>query len=578
MMMIALSLVMTTTLWSYRALFFSEEEDWGLVGEWDDRANFVDNDLVRKPLSWALFVEMWRATRVNVYEPLGWLFKAMVQGLAAKEEASGLLEVAARAHRLATLLMHCACACLLFLVTVGLLEQLTKKKHYFPALCGTLMWALHPMHAEVVGWPSAQPYALATCFSLAALLSHLHLLKYQKYYVLGPFFYALATLSKSVTIPLPATVFAIDLLSLRRVKEIFKHLAGYALVTLIMVPVTVRANGLGGDPSADVIRIEGFEMRCAKALITVFFCLGNAIWPINLRPHYVLVPIDTDELQVTLTAAILIVSFSLSRIVAENDFSYSAVLIHVAASFLPSCGLVQHGMIQKGGDRYGYIPLLAIAPVVAAFLIGLEEKTETRGGADPDKMRPDHRRRIHRVLIAMGVAAVVTCESQLTSRQVLLWRNDETLLRGAIEKDPSDWRVLDTLAEHLMAKGDPKQEAPLFIERALRSVELMDLSRSAKETVFRAKNLVLLGKADEGCLLFQEAKIAYPENPMALNNAAICELRAPEQREFQLANFELALARAERPEHERTVATNLQAFLTWRQAGYQGQFDGALLY
>ena len=31
------------------------------------------------------------------------------------------------------------------------------------------------------------------------------------------------------------------------------------------------------------------------------------------------------------------------------------------AAFLPTCGLVQHGMVQKGGDRYLYLPTLGLA-------------------------------------------------------------------------------------------------------------------------------------------------------------------------------------------------------------------------
>ena len=33
--------------------------------------------------------------------------------------------------------------------------------------------------------------------------------------------------------------------------------------------------------------------------------------------------------------------------------------------FLPTCGIVQHGMVQMGGDRYAYLPYLGLSGVVA---------------------------------------------------------------------------------------------------------------------------------------------------------------------------------------------------------------------
>ena len=88
---------------------------WGLAGEWDDRSNFLENELVRKPLSRELLGKMFTAERVNVFEPLGWLLKALVQRATADlEEASGLLTVNAWCHRMATLGLHAACGVALF--------------------------------------------------------------------------------------------------------------------------------------------------------------------------------------------------------------------------------------------------------------------------------------------------------------------------------------------------------------------------------------------------------------------------------------------------------------------------------
>ena len=57
---------------AYRPLL-DHDGGWGLAQEWDDRNNFLENDLVRRPLSRETLRGMWSARRINVFEPLGWL-------------------------------------------------------------------------------------------------------------------------------------------------------------------------------------------------------------------------------------------------------------------------------------------------------------------------------------------------------------------------------------------------------------------------------------------------------------------------------------------------------------------------
>ena len=68
---------------AYRPLL-DHDGGWGLAQEWDDRNNFLENDLVRRPLSRETLRGMWSARRINVFEPLGWLLKARAR--AAREE------------------------------------------------------------------------------------------------------------------------------------------------------------------------------------------------------------------------------------------------------------------------------------------------------------------------------------------------------------------------------------------------------------------------------------------------------------------------------------------------------------
>ena len=213
----------------------------------------------------------------------------------------------------------------------------------------------------------------------------------------GPALYLAATLCKSVVVPAPAAVAALDatLLSrragaprlLRRVAATTaRDLAGYAAVAAVVVPVTLRANALGHDPDADVIVLHTGAQRCAKALVTIWFCLGKAAYPAGLSPHYALRDLyfeaghDDGEARLALACFVAPTAGCAALALAGLDGGAAlAAWVYVVAAFLPTCGLVQHGMVQKGGDRYLYLPTLGLAVLGAVAVAVAGDRA--RGGS-----------------------------------------------------------------------------------------------------------------------------------------------------------------------------------------------------
>lgn len=563
----SVAVLSAVVLWAYWPLLGRPRAEWNeICGDWDDRANFLENDLVRRPLSLATARQMLRETRVNVYEPCGWLLKALVQGVFASNRTDGLLDIAARGHRLTSLALHWLCSLSLFVAICSILAatgQFEAAVGEAAALGAASVWAAHPIHAEVVGWLSAQPYPLATLFVLQMVHAHLRVLAAERrrlscWNIAGPMWYALAVLSKSVAVASPASIFALDLvLSSPSSVIIARHFYGYACVTAVAVPLTVVANRLGDDPSADVVRLDSLAQRLSKAIVTVWFCLGNVLKPARLRPHYAL---DSyfwtgDDWSEPIVALGISGATTLAAVGNWLDRrpQLFALWIHWCASFLPSCGLVQHGMIQKGGDRYAYIPTLGIAVSLAGVLAS------------------------RRFRLLPAVACLVSMEAALTRTQLPIWRTDDTLLTYSLKIDPTDWRVLDTYAEILLRRGQ-QQDARPMLQAALNSVLDLHLPPNPKELVFRGKLLVLLGEADQGCLLFDQAKSDYPESAMAHNNAAVCGLRKHDLRHLQEPVFRKALDLAYRDEHRVAISRNLHAFLEWQLRSFEGRIDATLVY
>ena len=563
--------------------------------------------------------------------------QAVVQRLTARlDEASGLLTVDGWYHRVATLAFHAANAVARGARRLSSSPAATAhaRARGLWALCGAVLraarvggdartrhacafiaaawWAAHPAHAEVVAWASAQPRA-AALLVLLALRSHVAVVEADgaagaALRAAGPALYLAATLCKSVVVPALAAVAALDatLLARRAGRRACcgasprrpRDLAGDAAVAAVVVPVTLRANALGHDPDADVIVLHTGAQRCAKALVTIWFCLGKAAYPAGLSPHYALRDLyfeaghDDGEARLALACFVATTAGCAALVLAGLDGGAAlAAWVYVVAAFLPTCGLVQHGMVQKGGDRYLTCRRSASrcsarwrwrwrATARAAPLRRLDERRRRDFGACRRRRSRRCRRAARRAAAAVAVAAAALVAALVDATAALApaWRDDVPLLERCLRVDADDWRCLDTYAEYLMARGDRGDTARDLMARGLAAVERLGVPESPKTLVFRGKALVMLGELDAGCALFDRCVERFPHAGFAWIDAGICALRDPARREAQEATFEKALALARRPEHVDAARANLAEFRRWRDSGWAGTFDGTLVY
>ncbi len=86
--------------------------------------------------------------------------------------------------------------------------------HISLSMISAVLFALHPIQADVVGWVSARNYLLCTLFYLSSLIFFFHHLHSQnrKYVLLfvSLIFFILACLSKAQAVTLPVMLFLID--------------------------------------------------------------------------------------------------------------------------------------------------------------------------------------------------------------------------------------------------------------------------------------------------------------------------------------------------------------------------------
>src|SRR6185295_5031031 len=132
---------------------------------WDDGAVIVENRSLDLPgaATWA-----FTTTFMEHYQPLSWLVWAVIK--------AGVGLDAAALHT-ANLVAHVICVLLLWAVARALMARadpvMSANALDAGATAVALLYGVHPLRVEVVGWVSALPYALALAFVLASTLAWL---------------------------------------------------------------------------------------------------------------------------------------------------------------------------------------------------------------------------------------------------------------------------------------------------------------------------------------------------------------------------------------------------------------------
>ena len=147
-------LISTIISIAYYPLFFGE---WALLTSWDDDHNFLKTDIF-KGLSWEHLAAMCTAIKINVFEPLSWILKALIYSQ---------FGLSSQVYRLASLLLHSISACLVYMINEHIVEGFLDapgNAAIIGSIAGAVIFATHPSSVEIVGWPSCLPYALAGFF------------------------------------------------------------------------------------------------------------------------------------------------------------------------------------------------------------------------------------------------------------------------------------------------------------------------------------------------------------------------------------------------------------------------------
>jgi hypothetical protein len=424
---------------AFTALLYAPTLRFGFV--YDDHLQIVQNPLVH---SWRFVPEVFRShvwealdpgDAGNYYRPLNVLWFRINDAL------FGLRPVAWHAT---AILLHVVAVWLVYVLARRLSGKL------LVALFAALLFAVHPMRHEVVGWISGTTESLWSVLFLLAFLAYLRSREGARWMVFSCAFYAGALVAKETAIMLPVVVFAHAAiygngadtgeprLLGRRLSSAIKTAAIYAPVAMAYAAARIAVlHGFTHTPST--LSWKAFLLTLPSVLL---FYAKQWFFPIQFAESYghpawlhfdlvhVLLP------AIGLVAIVALVWFWRSTLGQREVMFAAAWLITL---LLPSLDLFVFPPGELAHDRYFYLPSFGVCLLLALAMEKLAQGPVLAGL--PRKW-------------LFATVAVVILLSYDTVKATSYWVNDYRLFERAYQVGPRSSKARNGFANELATAGD----------------------------------------------------------------------------------------------------------------------------
>jgi tetratricopeptide (TPR) repeat protein len=340
---------------------------------------------------------------------------------------------------------------LLHALAAGLFVRVLQRLAIPGAWLAGLVFALHPVCVESVAWISEQKNTLSAVFYLLALLCYLRFDEARavsttnqnhgpasgRTYLLATACFILAVLAKSVTATLPAALLVIawwrrGQLSWRR--DVVPLLPWFAIGLVAgLCTAWVERSYIGAEGAAYDL---GLLQRCLLAGRVVWFYLGKLLWPVDLSfvyPHWTVSASEAWQYVFGLGAlAVLAVFWSLR----SRTRAPLAGALFFAGTLFPALGFfnVYPFIYSYVADHFQYLACLGVIVPLSAWLV-------TMLAPQPAWLR-------------RGLpAALIAVLGGLTWQQAYDYRDNLTLYRATLIRNPAAWMAAYNLGMELAAEG-----------------------------------------------------------------------------------------------------------------------------
>jgi len=387
-------------------------------------------------------------------------------------------------------LMHALCAVLLRRVLVNLNAKPAA------AWLGAMIWAVHPVQVESVAWITELKNTQSGVFYLLAILFFIkwHVCETRGrssylLYLAGLLCAIFALLSKTSTVMLPI-VLALCAWYLNRgwSWKIFQVQLPFFFMSAIAAAWTISEQKFHSGAIGDEWT-QTFLERVAVAGYSVWFYLTKLIWPHPLIFVYPRWTIDPRDVLSVIPFAAVVVGLAVLWRYANPMRAVLFAALYFVVSLFPVLSFFDVYFFRYSfvGDHFQY--LAAMGPLALAG-VGVARAFERR-------KKPIE-------LYAVS-AALILVLGALTLQHARVFRDDETLWRDTIRKNPNAWLAYNNLAAIFMERNDTAA-ATAELEATLR------LNPNHSEAHANLGNILLeSGRFDEAAQHFQKALEGEPD-------------------------------------------------------------------
>ncbi len=341
-----LSVALIATLLVYYKFFF-----YGHIS-WDDPEMVFKNKFVRSFDVKGLFTNHFVGNYIPVTmltHSIGWL----------------LFENNDGGHHFINLLFH--------LINGVLVYQLTKRlfKNDLITNIATIVFLLHPMQVESVGWISELKNVLSTTFFLAGVLSYLNFTERSKKidYVFCFFYFSLGCLSKSSVVVFPIALICLDILMQKKLSLKFLiNKIPFIVISIVIGVINIKTQT--ADQFINLSHEFPFYQRIGFAGYALLKYFILFILPVNLSVIYPYPEINTAVFAVGYSGLLIIIALII-LFIKQKKYQAAASILFVITNLILVLQFIPFGEVLYA-DRYAYVPLIGFAWLIGLILSNLK--------------------------------------------------------------------------------------------------------------------------------------------------------------------------------------------------------------
>lgn len=292
------------------------------------------------------------------------------------------------------------------------------------ALAVSLLFGIHPMHAESVVWISERKDVLYTLFYLLATIKYIQLQEQEKtnvkQYMVIVLLFLCSLLSKSAAVVFPLTLILIDIYREKKIGiSMFLNKIPLFILSVIFGLVALRSQGVDGALS-DLSPVFSISDRIWLISYSLVFYIYKLFLPFNLSAFHAY-PEKVNELlpwyyyiSPLVIAALAFITFKAKQFgkVLSLGLLFFLVNLILVIQVIP----VGQALVA---ERYSYVPYIGLFFIIAHIFFYLFDKYSAS-------------KTYFQVLAAAGVLAL----SAVAFNRNKVWKDGIALWNDVIQKNP----------------------------------------------------------------------------------------------------------------------------------------------